>query len=109
MNGEWKRRWVVLSAAERKLVYYKSDTAKKPQGYVALDNATVEEKPSASGTPSICITTSAAFDQDKQASTYWFQGQGEGQGEIFQWIDAMEQVAMQSLPFHVARQSQVGE
>lgn len=63
MNGEWKRRWVVLSAAERKLVYYKSDTAKKPQGYVALDNATVEEKPSASGTPSICITTSAAFDQ----------------------------------------------
>jgi hypothetical protein len=69
MNTEWKRRWIVLSAAERKLVYSKSDTAKKPQGFIALDNATVEEMPSESGTPSICIKTSAAFDQVRAVGT----------------------------------------
>lgn len=103
MNTEWKRRWFVLSAQERRLVYYKSDTAKKAQGYVALDNATVEELPSEAGTPSICVKTSSAFDQDKQAREYWIQGQSEGRGEIAQWMDALEEVALESLPFHVAR------
>lgn len=36
MNTEWKRRWFVLSAQERRLVYYKSDTAKKAQGSVSV-------------------------------------------------------------------------
>ena len=60
-------RRFVLASTERKLLYFKKEGDKKAQGFIALDNATVDAAPSPqNGEAAICIKTSAAFDQDKQ-------------------------------------------
>ena len=108
-NG-WQKRWCVCRSVERKIVYYAKEpggaggAAGPPEGFLALDNATVQESNSEES-PAIRIVTSGTFDQSKTPVEYWLRGglQEAGWYGVDVWLMTLEAMALSSLPFRVER------
>ena len=107
----WSKRWCALLAAERRINYFAAEPsgssaeANTPQGYIALDNATVQEtKDAIEGEFAMRIGTSATFDQEHKAREFWLRAE-DGQ-PLPPWLASMEKLALGSLPFRVERVAQ---